>query len=60
LVATQLAPLLVVYEGTELAGAQTAMLRAVTAMLPSPLRLVEAPEGRVANVAQLLPPSPDQ
>jgi hypothetical protein len=32
LVDTQLAPLFVVYDGTAFAGAQTARLRAVTAM----------------------------
>jgi hypothetical protein len=41
-------------------GAQTALLRAVTAMLASLLVSVAPPGGRVANVAQVLPPSPDQ
>lgn len=45
LVVAQLAPLFVVYEGTELAGAQTATLRVVTAMLASPLVSDEAPAG---------------
>ena len=41
-------------------GAQTALVRAVTAMLPLPLVLVEPPGALVANDVQVLPPSPDQ
>ena len=45
LVGTQVAPLSVVYDGTELPGAQTALLRAVTAMLASRPVLAATPGG---------------
>ena len=60
LVAVQVAPLSVVYDGTESAGAQMALLRAVTAMFDASLVLAAPPGANVAKVAQVLPPSPDQ
>ena len=60
LVAVQLAPLFVLYDGTASGGAQTRLLRDVTAMLCTWLWLAAAPVGRDANWFQLLPASPDQ
>ena len=54
LVDVQLAPLFVVYDGTELAGAQIALLRYVVTMLADSAVLLDAPAGAL-NAVELSP-----